>query len=362
MNAPLLDPKVAPTPAGQIDPRRYFERIGDERGAIATDDPVCLYLETTNRCNLLCTTCPRTYEELEPPSDMSWELFTSIVDQFPKVQRVVLHGVGEPMMAAELPRMVRYLKERGVYVLFNTNGTLMREKKSRELIEAGLDEMRISLDAAEPKAFEAVRGRDLFDRIVRNIRNVVTLKTRMGAANPRLSLWLTGLRETLQQLPDFIRLAHSMGVLEVHLQRLVYFDSGQFGLARPESSLFEQRDCEEGKYLLEAEKLAAELGVFFDASGAAEPESSLRRLDGEAPWSLCRRPWSLMYFTAHGRALPCCIAPFSMRGYENFTLGDARTAPLRQIWNGAEYQSFREALMSGRPPQSCAGCGLRWSL
>ncbi len=234
MNAPLLDPKVAPTPAGQIDPRRYFERIGDERRAIATDDPVCLYLETTNRCNLLCTTCPRTYDELEPPSDMSWDLFTSIVDQFPKVQRVVLHGVGEPMMVAELPKMVRYLKERGVYVLFNTNGTLMREKKCRELIEAGLDEMRISLDAAEPKAFEAVRGRDLFDRIVRNIRNVVKLKTRMGAANPRLSLWLTGLRETLEQLPDFIRLAHSMGVLEVHLQRLVYFDSGQFGLARPE--------------------------------------------------------------------------------------------------------------------------------
>jgi MoaA/NifB/PqqE/SkfB family radical SAM enzyme len=362
MNAPLLDPKVAPSPAGPIDPRRYFERIGDERGAIATDDPVCLYLETTNRCNLLCTTCPRTYEELEPPSDISWELFTSIVDQFPKIQRVVLHGVGEPMMVADLPKMVRYLKERGVYVLFNTNGTLMRDKKSRELIEAGLDEMRISLDAAEPKAFEAVRGRDLFDRIVRNIKNFIALKSRLGAHNPRLSLWLTGLRETLEQLPAFVRLAHSMGVLEVHLQRLVYFESSGAGLARPESSLFEKRDLEEGKFLLEAEKLAAELGVFFDASGAAEPESSLRRLDGHAPWSLCRRPWSLMYFTAHGRALPCCIAPFSMRGYENFTLGDAKTAPLREIWNGAEYRNFREALLSGCPPQSCAGCGLRWSL
>src|SRR5271157_2156043 len=255
MNAPLLDPKVAPAPAGQIDPRRYFERIGDERSAIATDDPVCLYLETTNRCNLLCTTCPRTYEELEPPSDMSWELFTSIVDQFPKVQRVVLHGVGEPMMAAELPKMVRYLKERGVYVLFNTNGTLMREKKSRELIEAGLDEMRISLDAAEPKAFEAVRGRDLFGRIVRNLKSFVALKKRMGAERPRLSLWLTGLSETLEQLPAFIRLAHEIGVPEVHLQRLVYFENNQFGLARPESSLFEKRDLQEGKFLLEAEKL-----------------------------------------------------------------------------------------------------------
>src|SRR4249919_1404527 len=129
-----------------VDPRRYFESVSAVHGT-AVRKPVCLYLETTNRCNLLCTTCPRTYEELEPPSDMSWEVFTSIVDQFPEIERVVLHGVGEPMMTAVLPKMVTYLKARGVYVLFNTNGTLMRDKKCREIIEAGLDEMRISLDA-----------------------------------------------------------------------------------------------------------------------------------------------------------------------------------------------------------------------
>jgi MoaA/NifB/PqqE/SkfB family radical SAM enzyme len=360
MDARLLDQK--PVAAAKPDPRHYFERIGEQRTPITQDDPVCLYLETTNRCNLLCATCPRTFEELEPPSDMSWELFTTIVDQFPKIERVVLHGVGEPMMVAELPQMVKYLKDRGVYVLFNTNGTLMREKKSRELIEAGLDEMRISLDAAEPKAFEAVRGRDLFGRILRNIKNFVALKKQIGADKPGLSLWLTGLRETLEQLPDFIRLAHEIGVPGVHLQRLVYFENNPIGLARPESSVFEKHDAEEGRYLLEAEKLAAELGVLFDASGAAEPEASLRRGEGDRPWSLCRRPWSLMYFTAHGRVLPCCIAPFSMHGYENFTLGDAKAAPLRKIWNGAEYQNFREALLSNSPPQACAGCGLRWSL
>src|SRR3974390_131415 len=193
---------------------------------------------------------------------MSWEVFTSIVDQFPEIERVVLHGVGEPMMAAELPKMVAYLKARGVYVLFNTNGTLMRDKRCRELIEAGLDEMRISLDAAEPKAFEAVRGRDLFQRILRNVKNFVALKKEIKAEKPRLSLWLTGLRETLEQLPAFIRLAHSIGVPEVHLQRLVYFENGPIGLARPESSLFEKRDSEEGAYLLEAEKGAAGLGGF----------------------------------------------------------------------------------------------------
>src|ERR1700720_3137718 len=194
------------------DPRRYFEAIGDERGAIAQQEPVCLYLETTNRCNLLCETCPRTFEELEPPADMSWELFTHIVDQFPRLSRVVLHGVGEPMMVRELPRMVRYLKERGTYVLFNTNGTLLNRRKGRQLIDAGLDELRVSLDAAEAPAFKMVRGLDLFDRIVANLRSFVAMQRELKVAAPRVSLWLTGLKETMEQLPALVRLAYELGV------------------------------------------------------------------------------------------------------------------------------------------------------
>src|SRR5215471_11952281 len=107
-----------------VDPRRYFESVARDRGEVAKRDPVCLYLEVTNRCNLPCSTCPRTFKELEPPANMDFDLFRSIVDQVPNISRVVLHGVGEPLMAPNLPRMIGYLKERGVYVLFNTNGVL----------------------------------------------------------------------------------------------------------------------------------------------------------------------------------------------------------------------------------------------
>jgi radical SAM protein with 4Fe4S-binding SPASM domain len=69
-----------------------------------------------------------------------------------------------------------------------------------------------------------------------------------------------------------------------------------------------------------------------------------------------------MYFTAHGRALPCCIAPFSARGYETYTLGNATQATLREIWNGSAYQDFRAALAGDTPPKPCQNCGLRWSL
>ena len=342
------------------DPRRYFEAV-ERRAPQAVAPPVCLYLEVTNRCNLLCETCPRTFEELEPPADMSWELFIRIVDQVPDIARVVLHGVGEPMMVKALPRMIRYLKDRGVYVLFNTNGTLLAPKKHRELIDTGLDELRVSLDAADAKTFLAVRGKNFFDRIVRNVQSFTALQNELGLTAPRVSLWLTGLQETVDQLPAFVRLADTMGVKEVHLQRLVFDESG-YGMARPEIFLFERVREREGKVIAEATAVAETLGITLDASGATEPGLSLQQQASSQPWSTCRRPWSLMYFTAHGRALPCCIAPFSARGYENYTLGDATQQTLREIWNSPAYQDMRRTLLSDAPPKPCQNCGLRWSL
>jgi MoaA/NifB/PqqE/SkfB family radical SAM enzyme len=294
---------------------------------------------------------------------MSWKLFRSIVDQTPDLVRAVLHGVGEPMLVKNLPRMVRYLKDRDVYVLFNTNGTVLNERNGRALIAAGLDELRVSLDASNAKSFREIRGKNYFDRILRNVRAFRELQEREGHDKPRVSAWLTGLKETVQELPAFVKVAAEIGVKEVYLQRLVFFDEKAIGKARPDEALFERLSREESIYLKEAEELARSLGLTFSASGAAsEPGLSLKKSEGDSPWSLCRRPWTLMYFTANGRALPCCIAPFSQRGYEHYTLGDATQQSLREIWNGPAYQAFRAALLSDTPPRACANCGLRWSL
>jgi MoaA/NifB/PqqE/SkfB family radical SAM enzyme len=240
------------SPEVKVGPRHYFEGVDDKlRGEHATRQPVCVYLETTNRCNLLCTTCPRTYAELEPPADMSWELFTSIVDQIPDLQRAVLH-VGEPMLVRALPRMVRNLKDRGTYVLFNTNGTVLNERNGRALIEASLDELRVSLDAANAKSFQAIRGKDYFGRILKNVRAFRNLQEREGKDRPQVSAWLTGLKETIAELPAFVQLAAEIGVREVYLQRLVFFANDAIGLARPDQSLYEQMTREEIAHHLEA--------------------------------------------------------------------------------------------------------------
>ena len=171
------------------------------------------------------------------------------------------------------------------------------------------------------------------------------------------------MKETIAELPAFVKVAAETGVKEVYLQRLVFFEDDAIGHARPDQALYERMNREESALLEEATRLAESLGVTFSASGAvSEPGMSLKRQQDGSPWSLCRRPWTVMYFTANGRALPCCIAPFSQRGYENYTLGDATQQSLREIWNGARYQAFRKELLSDRPPAACAGCGMRWSL
>ena len=51
----MTDPSIQST---RVDPRRYHEAAPADVGAHNPRPPVCLYLETTNGCNLLCTTCP----------------------------------------------------------------------------------------------------------------------------------------------------------------------------------------------------------------------------------------------------------------------------------------------------------------
>ena len=342
----------------------YYRAVDPaSRGPVALEDPVCLYLEVTNECNLACKTCPITFGKVEEPATLSLEQVKRLVSQLPTVARVVLHGVGEPLLNRELPQIIRWLKDTGIYVLFNSNGTIMNRRWQRELIDSGLDEIRISLDAATPETFARVRGKPLFGVIIRNIKGLVALKVERGSLNPLVSLWLTGLRETLQELPDFIRLAHALGIDRIYLQRLVYWEAENQGqMARPDQSLFVSLRKEEEEIIRLASELAVNLGVSFEASGATSPAASLITREKEQPWSACMRPWTLMYISARGSAFPCCIAPFSTKDLSSLSLGNAFSRDLATIWNGEKYQEFRRRLLSADPPECCKGCGACWSL
>jgi len=199
---------------------------------------------------------------------------------------------------------------------------------------------------------------------VANLGEMVRTRGSLGARSPRISIWMTGLRENLRELPDVIDLAGRLGVDEVYLQRMVFWGEG---LATSDQSIFSpggpagQSEVED--IIAEAERRAAAHGVGFRGADAQPPRASiLERAPEHEPWRACSRPLRLAYITAQGTALPCCIAPFTDAPFESIRLGNYLHDGVANVWNGEAYQSFRQQLYSSEPPAACRNCGLAWSL
>jgi MoaA/NifB/PqqE/SkfB family radical SAM enzyme len=321
--------------------------------------PRSLYLETSSRCNSLCETCILTFGGREPQRDLTWDEFRRVVDQFPDLDRVLLHGIGEPLLNRDIARMITHLKTRRAHVLFNSNVITLSPKTGRALIDAGLDELRVSVDASTRATYRRIRGVDAFDRVVRNLEAFAALKTELGADRPAVSLWFTALQDNIEEIPALVPLARRVGAPEIHLQRLVY---NGLGLATEAQSLYGRLHDRQAALVQATEAAARAAGVAFSASGATAPEVSLTPSRAGQPWSACRRPWTLAYVTVSGNVLPCCIAPWITGHYDGIILGNVFREPLPEIWWGERYRGFRRDLQTSEPPEPCRGCGVKWSL
>lgn len=317
------------------------------------------YFEVTNRCNLLCETCPRTHHELEPPADLDYDRMVEIAEQLPVLERMVLHGVGEPLLNPQLPRMIAYGAERGARVIFNTNGVLLDERRGDAITAAGLDDLRVSFDAATPATYRRIRGADVLPRIIRNVAAFTLRRAQRGEAAPVLTVWATAVRENLEELPDLVRLAGEIGASGVNLQRLVFNGTG---LAVAEQSVYRDLTVRQGEILARCREEAERAGIAITGSGGTEGEGALIGGEGEGAWRSCRRPWRVLYVTAHGTVLPCCIAPFTTTDTASLSLGNVVTGGVAGVWNGAAMRDFRRRHQSDDPPAPCAPCGSQWSL
>lgn len=331
----------------------------EPRPAIAKELPSTIYLETTNRCDSKCQTCIRTFATLEPPADLSLERLVRIVEQHPTLKRAVLHGIGEPLLNKELFAMIDYLKGRKVAVTFNSDAISLTDAKIEQLLHSAPDEFRVSIDAATPETYLKIRGVPQFHRVVDNVSRLIARQRDLLRSLPKVSFWFTGIRANIHELPDLIRLAHKIGVAEVYLQRLVFYETG---LAVREQSLYGSLEATVKEAVEEAERLCKKYEIAFHASGASAPLQSLGPVTASRAWAGCQRPWTVSYVTANGNVLPCCISPWTAKDYKGAILGNAFQEPLAEIWNGERYQTFRTTFESDTPPDPCRGCGSLWSI
>jgi radical SAM protein with 4Fe4S-binding SPASM domain len=286
-----------------------------------------------------------------------------IAGQVPNLRRAVLHGIGEPLLNKELPQIIRGLKDKGAHVLFNSNALLLSPELARELVAGGLDEFRVSLDAAGESTYAGVRGVERFSDVMQNLATLIRVRNKSRGSKPSVSAWMVGTRENVHELPDMILLASRAGIDEVYLQRLVYpLDGAGSGLARRDKAISCSTE-ETREILARSMSLSRRLNIRLKASGLTAPRESLyRKSREEAPWRECRRPWEVAYITARGNLLPCCISPFSILDYDSLVLGNVFEQDLEKIWTGEKFSEFRRRHQSSNPPESCSGCGVEWSL
>jgi MoaA/NifB/PqqE/SkfB family radical SAM enzyme len=201
---------------------------------------------------------------------------------------------------------------------------------------------------------------DGFDRILGNLRRFAALKSALGVEAPRVSLWVTGMKTTVRDLPELVRVAARNEVREVYLQRLVYSERG---IATRDEALFGKAADADRAAVDEALRLADELGVTLRGSGELGPADLVdRRQPDGAPWRGCHRPWRLMYITSNGNVLPCCIAPFTGVPYAGIVMGNLNRDGVADVWDGDAYRRWRASMLDGEPPPACKGCGVEWSL
>ena len=107
---------------------------------------------------------------------------------------------------------------------------------------------------------------------------------------------------------------------------------------------------------------AASAGIRITGSGGTDGEGALIREATDGAWLSCRRPWRVLYVTAHGTVLPCCIAPFTTTETGQLSLGNVIRTGVAGVWNGPAMRDFRRRHQSDDPPPPCVPCGSEWSL
>jgi radical SAM protein with 4Fe4S-binding SPASM domain len=306
------------------------------RPLVVRTRPLHFQLEPATGCNLLCQTCQVPDYGPEQKKNLTLDQFRDIFDQIRPI-KVALSGAGEPFLNPDLLGIVRHAKEHGASVLTTTNFTLC-SKRIEEIVDSGLDLIKISLDAATPATYEKVRGRPFFDRILRDIESLQRVKAERGSATPYVRLQFVLQADNLEEIVPMVELAARLKANSVYFQPLE-----TLLIADRKEALTKGVEFEDLKgRLVAARDRAEEVGLGTNAGVLVRSLPSYFRkyepgVPKEPPSRVCLLPWFSLYITVDGDVRPCC----SFGEGETLVLGNLFRERFDDIWNNEKYQNLR---------------------
>lgn len=129
--------------------------------------PYLLFIDVSDACNFKCKFCGMQTSDLTANMNkqiMDLDLFKKIIDdiaEFPdKLKMLRVSGHGEPLLNKNLPEMIKYAKDKNVseYIEFVTNGSYLNPALNRKLVEAGIDRIRVSIEAVTEEGYKEISG------------------------------------------------------------------------------------------------------------------------------------------------------------------------------------------------------------
>lgn len=141
-----------------------------------------LLIELTNHCNHKCIFCAN--QKMTRPRGFINEVFLNrILNEAYELgcREVGFYTTGEPFMYNKLPECIALAKDIGFeYAYITTNGALATPEKSKAVIDAGLDSIKFSINAATKEMYELIHGKDDFDRVYENLKFIYNYRKKLN--------------------------------------------------------------------------------------------------------------------------------------------------------------------------------------
>lgn len=279
---------------------------------IRTRVPTHVDIELSSFCNLRCTMCPHGKKDYEiiKRGLINEELARKVIKECAEfgVTSLKFSGRGEMLLHPKFTELLNYAKSQSLLdVMFNTNGLLLTEEKIRDVVNAGIDLVIISIDGATKQTYENVRVGGNFDTLVHNIEYLINYRKQTNRHKPMIRLQFVKMKDNIHEFEDFQKMWKD------RVDVLVGLDY---------SNRVQQQDK----------------GV--------ETRQRLGR-------AYCPHPWRRLTVTSSGKALMCCL-DWDIK----YPVGDCRQENIYQIWNGHKIRYGRKCIknLEHHKIPSCKDC------
>lgn len=179
--------------------------------------------ETTRNCNLSCMHCRASATNGPYAGELDTRACRTLLDQIAEVGNpiVILTG-GEPLLRPDIFDIAQYGTAKGLRMVMAPNGTLITPAAARQMADAGIRRISVSLDGATRESHDRFRGVDgAFDGALNGIR-----MAREAGIEFQINTTIT--KTNLDQIPRILDLAVQLGAAAHHIFLLVPTGRGKY--------------------------------------------------------------------------------------------------------------------------------------